>query len=258
MTSENTKTTKNRAPQAGDTAFFAMTHMLRYSAKAEDATFPVTELFFDPDQGLLRYVALDVGGWFDRREVIVAERLMGEPDNASRAWPVDISPKSVKNAPEWTDPAVMQNTSLSAMPPLMVSPFGGHFAGTAVSDELQKQDVPESEGNLKVDGFERLNDWIGLPLIGQDGDVGTLIDFLFEADTGRLTHLVIDTGGMLAAQQVVVPYDLLTGLSDDGSHATVKLTAKLIREAPPLEHFDEINRSWIDALRSYYQLAPRL
>ena len=242
MTTADTKTKTDTAPQSGDMQLFAMTHMLRYSAKAKDASFPVTELFFDQGAGALRYVALDVGGWFDRREIIVAAHLMDEPDNASRAWPVEISPEGIKNAPEWTDPKVMESMSPSAMPHIMVSPYGGHFAGTRLSDDRLKQEAPDSEGNLKVDGFARLNDWIGLPIVGQDGDVGTLIDFLFEADTGQVRHLVIDTGGMLAAQQVVVPYDLLTGLGNDGAHANVNVTQKLLREAPPLEHFDEINR----------------
>ena len=73
MTSENTKTTNDSVRQAGD------------------VSFPVTELFFDPDEGVLRYIAIDVGGWFERREAIVAERLIGAPDDANRAWPAEIT-----------------------------------------------------------------------------------------------------------------------------------------------------------------------
>lgn len=256
MTTENNRNTTNSAPETQEAALFSMNHMMRYAAKAKDARFTVTELFFEPAEGQLRYVALDVGGWFDRREVIVAERLMGEPDHANRAWPVEISPKAIENAPEWTDPKAMETMSVSAMPHVIIGPIGRGFAGMVASDDLQEQEAPESEGNLEVDGFARLGDWVGLPVIGQDGDLGTLIDFLFEADTGRLTHLVIDTGKMLAARQIVLPYDLLTGRSEGG--ARINATSKLLRDSPPLEHFDDINRSWIDALRDYYQLAPRL
>jgi len=68
-----------------------MTHVLRYSAEAKDASFPVTGLFCDSDEGVLRYIVIDVGGWFERREVIVAERLIGAPDDANRAWPAEIT-----------------------------------------------------------------------------------------------------------------------------------------------------------------------
>ena len=68
---------------------------------------------------------------------------------------------------------------------------------------------------------------------------------------------MIDTGGLLATRQVVVPYDLLRGLGEEGQTANVNVTQALLQDAPPLEHFDEINRSWIDALRDHYQLAPR-
>mgnify|MGYP002629454782 FL=1 len=256
-TKPKTETANETRPETGDTEVFAMTHMLHYSAKAKDASFAVTELFFDPDEGVLRYVALDIGGWFDRREVIVSEGLMGVPDNANRTWPAEISPEAIKEAREWTDPKVIQRMSMPATPHIMIGPFGGHFAGASPLEDPEAGDVAETEGNLRVDGFERLNDWVGLPVIGQDGEVGTSIDFLFEADTRRLSHLVIDTGGLLAARQVVVPYDLLRGLGEKGQTADVNVTQALLQDAPPLEHFDEINRSWIDALRNYYQLAPR-
>lgn len=252
-----TETANETRPETGDTVVCAMTHMLRYSAKAKYASFPVTELFFDPGEGVLRYDALDIGGWFDRREVIVSEGLMGVPDIANRTWPAEISPEAIKEAPEWTDPEVIQRMSITATPHIMIGPFGGHFAGAAPLEDPETQDVSETEGNLKVDGFERLNDWVGQPVIGQEGEVGPLIDFLFEADTRRLSHLVIDTGGLLAARQVVVPYDLLRDLGEKGQKANVNVTQALLQDAPPQEHFDEINRSWIDALRNYYQLAPR-
>lgn len=239
--------------------FFAMTDVLRYSATAKDARFPVTEIFFDPEKGLLRFVALDVGGWFDRREVIVSARLMGDPDEGTREWPVEISPDAVKDAPEWSDPKILDQIAYAAVQPsILVGPLGGHFAGLPAIDRNAAQDVPERPGNLKVDGLERLNDWVGLPVFGQGGEVGTLIDFLFEPETRHLSHLVIDTGGFFSARQMVVPYDLLRHLAQGGTHVVVNVTQKQLEDAPPLEKFDMLNRSWVDTLRAYYQLTPRL
>ena len=57
---------------------------------------------------------------------------------------------------------------------------------------------------------------------------------------------------------MVLPYDLLKHRTDDGTAKVVMdVTEKVLNDAPPLEHFDLVNRSWLDALRSYYQLAPR-
>jgi sporulation protein YlmC with PRC-barrel domain len=257
-TSEN----QNRDEPVGAThapVFFAMTDVLRYSATAKDARFPLTEIFFESEKGLLRFVALDVGGWFDRREVIVSARLMGDPDESTREWPVEISPDAIRDAPEWSDPKVLDQMAFAAIQPsILVGPLGGHFSGLPAVDRRGSQDVPERPGNLKVDGLERLNDWVGLPVFGRTGEVGTLIDFLFEPETGHLSHLVVDTGGFFSARQMVVPYDLLRHLAKGGTHVVVNVTEKLLEEAPPLEKFDMLNRSWVDTLRAYYQLTPRL
>jgi hypothetical protein len=251
-TAKNTDDTKE-AP-----ALFAMTDMLRYTATAKDASFPFNEIFFDAEQGLLQFVALDIGGWFDNLEVVVSTRLMGDPDESKREWPVKISPEAIKSAPEWSDPKVLEHKEMAVMPPIMVGPLGGGFAGFATLDLHETQGDPETEGSRKVDGFARLSDWIGLPVFGHDSEVGTLIDILFEPKTGTLSYLVIDIGGVIAARQMIVPYDRLLHLAKGGSHVVMDVTRKLLSEAPPLEHFDMLNRSWLDKLRAYYQLAPRL
>ncbi len=248
------KTANNAADTSDSRVLFAITDMLRYKASAKDARFPIREIFFDAGQGHLRFVALDVGGWFDNLEVVVSTQLMGEPDESNREWPVEISPDAIKAAPEWSDPRVLDRTVVAAMPQIMVGPFGGGFAGFTALNWQEAQDDPETPGNLKVDGFSRLSDWVGLPVFGQNGDVGTLIDILFEPKTKSLSHLVIDTGGAISAQQMVVPYDRLVHLAEGGGHVVMDVTEKLLREAPSLEHFDMLNRAWLDKLRAYYQL----
>lgn len=259
MTTKTFSTDKETASAPETPVVFAATDMLRYKATAQDATFPIREIFFEPEEGILRFVALDVGGWFDRQEVIVSSDLMGDPDDQERMWPVSLSPDAIKQAPEWTDPNILTHTAAAAMPPILVGPYGGHFAGVTRMDLQDAEDVEEPEGNLEVAGFARVNDWVGLPVVGQDGEVGTLIDFLFEPDNGRLSHVVVDTGGFFAAQQMVLPFDLLKRRTEgQSSEVLMDVTEKVLSEAPPLAHFDLVNRSWIDSLRSYYQLAPRI
>jgi sporulation protein YlmC with PRC-barrel domain len=258
MTEFVSKTANNTADTSGSPVLFAMTDMLRYKASAKDVRFPIREIFFDAGQGLLQFVALDVGGWFDSLEVVVSKRLIGEPDESNREWSVEISPEAIKAAPEWSDPKVFGHMAMAEMPPIMVGPLGAGFAGFTDLDGHGAQGDPETFGNLQVDGFARLSDWVGLPVFGQNGEVGTLIDILFDPKTGSLSHLVIDTGGAISAQQMVVPYDRLLHLAKDGSHVVMDVTDKLLLKAPALEHFDMLNRSWLDKLQAYYQLAPRL
>jgi|GEM_PF-1677372 len=254
----DTNNTDNTTDAAEVPIFVTMTDMLRFKAVTEDTSFPVTEMFFDQEKGLLKYVALDVGGWFDRREVIVSPKLMGEPNVSSREWPIEITQDAIKQAPEWSDPNAMVVVPIGMMPPIMMGPYGGHFAGQTRSG-LDQQTTDETQpGNLKVEGFARLNEWVGLPVHGTDGEVGTLVDLVFDPDSQTLSHVVIDTGRFLAARQMVVPYDLLVRLSPDGSYVEMNVTAELLRESPPLEQFTQINRSWRDTLRAYYQLAPRI
>lgn len=258
MTEFVSNTVNNTAVASGAAVLFAMTDMLRYTATANEGRFPLREVFFDAGQGLLRFVALDIGRRFDNLEVVVSTDLMGDPDESKREWPVEISSDTIKVAPEWSDPKVFGHTGMVAIPPIMVGPFGGGYAGFVTLNWHKTQDKSEALGNREVDGFSRLSDWVGLPVLGHDREVGTLIDILFEPKTGILSHLVIDTGGVIAAQQMIVPYDRLLHLAKGGSHVVMDVTDKLLSEAPSLEHFDMLSRSWLDTLRAYYQLAPRL
>lgn len=237
---------------------YAVTDMLRYNATAKNVRFPLKEIFFDARQGVLRFVALDVGGWFDDLEVVVSTRLMGDPDESNHEWPVEISPEAIMAAPEWSDPKILRHTDKVTMPQILVGRLGGGFAGLTDLERHEVHDDPDALGNLKVDGFARLSNWMGLPVFGQDGEVGTLIDILFDPKSGSLSHLVIDTGGAISARQMVVPYDRLLQLAKDDSHVVTNVTEKLLSEAPPLENFDMLNRAWLDKLRAYYQLTPRL
>ncbi|MBI1172899.1 hypothetical protein GC209_16015 [bacterium] len=240
------------------TVLFTMTDLLRFKAVAQDARFPLTEMFFDPAAGELRHLALDVGGWFDRHEVIVAAQLMGVPDVAHREWPVAITKEAISQAPQWSDPMAAMIVPIGTMPPIMLGPHGGGFAGALRRADDGAPVEPQLPGNLRVEGLARLNEWVGLPVLGRDGEVGVLADLVLEPDSHRLSHLVIDTGGFFAAHQMVVPYDLMEGLAADGHHVAMNVTAELLREAPPLDHFDRISRSWLDALRAYYQVSAGL
>lgn len=258
MTEFISKTANNAADPSWPPVLFAMTDMLRHKASAKGALFPIKEVFFDAGQGLLRFVALDIGGWFNNLEVVVSTRLMGDPDESNREWPIEISPDAIKAAPEWSDPKVFGHTKMASIPPIMVGPMGEGYAGFPTLNWHETQNDSETPGNRKVEGFSRLSDWMGLPVFGHESEVGTLIDILFEPKTGTLSHLVIDTGGVISARQMIVPYERLLNLAKGGSHVMMDVTEKLLREAPALEHFDMLNRSWLDTLRAYYQLAPRL
>ena len=107
--------------------------LLHRDARADGASFPITELFYEPESRRLRYAALDVGGWFERREVLVALDRFGMP--AEDGWPVAMDRGEIEQAPDWTDAP----SAPSSLPPLVVGPFGSTFSPLLFAAQLRLQ-----------------------------------------------------------------------------------------------------------------------
>jgi hypothetical protein len=206
-----------------------LSDMLKSRATCEDGSFPVTEVFFDAEDGRLAYLALDTGGWFERSEVIVAAGRMGLPDPDRHLWPAEISRAELEAAPDWSGDTDRVPPWITALPPIVIGPFGNTYSPlmlhAMLAAESDEADGPQTEAEARVYHFERASRWRGRPVFGTGGELGRLGDLVFDLPARRLAHVVVESGGTLFARDArAVPVARLRRWVEGNSHLVLNLS----------------------------------
>jgi hypothetical protein len=147
-----------------------------------DRKVTADEVFFDSVERRLRYLAVDIGGWFSVHEVIVSAALLDAPGETG-GWGLRIDEPALEAAPRWHDRMADEAVDLTGWPPIIVGPFGGTYApmlmyeqlvarGRAGADPAGSKSPTEGSGEAMVYRLERVTEWLGLLAFGRDGRTG--------------------------------------------------------------------------------------
>ena len=181
-----------------------LTRLLDLDAVSGDDRFPIRALFHDEVSRRLKAAAVDVGGWLDRREILVTLDRFGSPE--ADTWPMTLGRDEMESAPEWehTDSASM------GLPPLIIGPFGYTFspllmaAGMNASAERSLPDTPGSSERAVVEsedgrfaGLIRTADWLNRDAFGPQGHLGQVADVELD-DELKIVALVLDDDRIIA------------------------------------------------------------
>lgn len=184
------------------------------------------DAFFRIEDGMLRYVAIDIGGWLNTDDVIVSMDLMSPPDPAQddAPWQVRLSEAALEGAPRWTDSGKRQEVDLRNWPPVIVGPFGGTLSPILLYEQVHAAagDAAEPEDTASaaplVRNLQRAGKWLGLPAFDASGELGRIRDMEFDPDNGRILAFVLEGPGPMPSRGVEIPYRALRHLADGETH----------------------------------------
>ncbi|MEO3415071.1 hypothetical protein AAFO92_10470 [Roseovarius sp. CAU 1744] len=233
--------------------------VLNYQAVAGEDHFPVADLFVDGHGGRIRFVALDIGGWFESTHAIVADSKFGVPDTRSRLWPVEISKEDVEAQPRWNDKGWFDwLTDGRAMPLLFSGPPGMGYdplilaqideqakslTGAARSAEARAAETKQEEGQACISGLLRGSGLLGMKVNGHGNELGHIADLLFDAARMRASHFVIDAEKFFKDSRHCIPFAQLRRVDQDANEATFDLTTESLQSAPKCADMEEIDQS---------------
>jgi hypothetical protein len=95
------------------------------------------------------------------------------------------------------------------------------FEALADADESRSNALPS--GHLAVRGDQ--------PVHSTDGEIGKIRAVMVDADSGRVTHMLLQEGHLWGKREVAIPWGSVTGV-DGGVH--LSLTSEAIKELPPV------------------------
>jgi hypothetical protein len=188
------------------------------------------EVFFDPKERRLRYLAVDIGGWFDVEEVLVSAELLVPPDDGRDHWSLRLDADALAAAPRWGERVTAAPADLTGWPPVIVGPFGGTYAPMLLYEQMMAAEsaVPSSPpetgpGEALVHRLERATEWLGAPAFGTDGELGRVDDILFDIATLKLARLVLGSGGLLSHRAGEVPIAAVRHMARQGTHLVLDI-----------------------------------
>lgn len=232
--------------------------IMTFSANNGDNRFPVTDFLFDAGQGAVKYAALDIGGWFDQTQVLIAASRLGEPDTGKREFVVNLASAEVESAPRWEPDGETFPFDMAHLPPLVVGPFGSTYAPMMMAAQMNEAQAADRDEGAELppgaDRLDRFSIWLGTEVFGSDGELGRLGDMLLDPVRMELTHFVIETGGILSAQEHVLPYQTLRHMAKGDTHVVLSTSKAAVEDAPKPRDIKALDQASVDALRLHYGL----
>jgi hypothetical protein len=219
----------------------SLTDLMERRLHVADRKIRADEVFFDPRDRRLRYLAVDIGGWFDIKEVIVAADLLVAPAEGRDHWSLRLDEAALEAAPRWGERGMDAPVDLTAWPPIIVGPFGGTYAPMLLYEQVvaQGRDAGQSEppeegsGDALVYRLERATEWLGTLAFGTDGELGRVEDILFDEATLTLARLVLGSGGLFSHRAGAVPVSAVRHMARQGTHLVLDISTAEVEQPPP-------------------------
>ncbi|SMY10276.1 PRC-barrel domain-containing protein [Flavimaricola marinus] len=226
---------------------YSLEDLTRYSAKIETHDFPVLEIFLTKTDHRLAYFMIDIGSWAEAQAILISIDLVTDISADDRSFKVDATLNDVNGA----DQLVMSDGRGAINGKLAKLDLETAKTISVDNDAGDEADQSRENGAAKLQRFNRFSK---ADIQGTDDTLGTFEDFLMSAETGQISHLVVDNGKVLSGRQLVVPIEKLTDVDLDASKLMLGITTSELNDAPQVETLDVLSRNWIDSIRTYYQL----
>jgi hypothetical protein len=235
--------------------------LIGYKLSATDGDIGKTkDLYFDDLSWIIRYLVADTGGWLSGRKVVIPRVVLGDPDWATRRFPVGLSKQQVEESPAIGEhEPVSRQHEASLHQYLHIDPYwlaapGGAFAFAERAAELQERQAEKKEEKQeKQDPHLRsCKEVKGYHIQAVDGEIGHVADFIVDDDSWFLRYLVVDPHNILPGRKVLVAVRWIDRIDWSASKVHVDLTREQIKGAPEFETNAPVNRRYEERLYDYY------
>jgi PRC-barrel domain len=163
----------------------------------------IRTFLFDDQSWMVHYVAVEVGHWAGRRDVVIAVSAIDQPNWSSRSFRVRMTKQQVSESPD-----IDTEKPVTFQQRIAMEKYFGRFA-CWVDEEFGMSSIPTGV-EYPIDGKEdphlrSTEDMLGYEVWAADGDMGRLEGFVVDEATWHLGYLDVQAGGWLRDRSVLVP-----------------------------------------------------
>ncbi len=215
----------------------------------------VTDLLFDDGTWVVRWAVVDTGSWLPGRRVLLPPQRLTPSDSEIDVFTVPLTKAQVEaSPPEESDLPVSRRHEQLLFGYYQWDPYwiGGGLLGGAMPTTMPLPgtlDPPPGDDHLR--SVEHLQ---GYAVRARDGEIGHVVDVLFDPETWSIPLLEVSTRNWLPGRKVVVAPALIESI-DWFEHAiAVRQTRAEIEASPEYDPSTTVDRDRLRTLFDHYGL----
>jgi hypothetical protein len=220
----------------------------------------ITDLYFDDESWVIRYVVVDTTNWLGGRKVLISPYAMGQPDWAGETLPVFVTKEQVRNSPGIDSHKPISRQYEESYLGYYGYPFywGGaglwgasNYPGTVPGDgHLRARSKRASGADAHLRSCQAVT---GYHIRAKDGEIGHVQGFLVDDSTWSVRYLIVNTSNWWMGHQVLLSPEWINEVDWAESRVTVDLDRQSIKESPPYDADVPLVRDDERALYSHYK-----
>lgn len=236
-----------------------------YAIAATDGEMgKVTDIFFDDQSWVVRYLVVDTGTWLTSRKVLISPYAAQRADWDSKSLRVSLTREQVKNSPDIdTDMPVSRQHEMAYADYYSYPYYWGSdaFWGDGLYYPTAPLRTDEAEVYARAERARRQNDdphlrscksVSGYHIHASDGDIGHIQSMLVDEKTWAIRYLVVDTSNWWMGHKVLIPPDWISNVNWADSSVSLNLSRETVKNSPRYESTEDLNRSHELELYSHY------
>ena len=232
----------------------SMDEITGYALEAVDGDIGrCKDFLFDDENWTVRYMVADTGKWLAGRKVLISPIALGEPDWASKRFPVRMTKKEVEDSPP-----LEEDQPVSGEFEIQLANFYGYpyywagkglWADKSKPGELFAMDAEDiQKARQKEIGDNHLrsaNEVQGYGIEASDGDIGHVEDFIVDDETWRVRYVAVDTRNWLpGGKKVLISPEWTSAIHWPDRIFSVDLTREKVKGSPEYDPSMPINREY--------------
>lgn len=187
--------------------------LIRSSVLATDGEIgTVRNFFFDDISWTIRYLVVDVGSWFKRRDVVLAISAVEQPNRVNKTFSVRLTREQVRDSPDVDTEKPVSRQQAIAMEEywgklvywVSAELEGGPLIPTGMRYPVSTKEDPDLRSAWDLLGYE---------VWANDGDLGRLEGFIKDENSWHLGYLDVKGGGWLLDRSVLIPTSSIESVS---------------------------------------------
>jgi hypothetical protein len=229
----------------------------------------VTDLYFDDEAWVIRYVVVDTSSWLGGRKVLISPYSMKQPDWTGETLPVSVTKDQVRNSPGIDSHKPISRQYEESYLKYYGYPlyWGGeglwgtsNYPGTLpmgmIAEPQRVHDGylrPPSKGGTGADPHLRSCQTVtGYHIRARDGEIGHVQGFLVDDSSWSLRYLIVNTSNWWIGHQVLVSPEWIKDVDWAESVVTIDLDRQSIKESPTYDADAPLAREAEGALYTHY------
>ena len=194
---------------------FSVRELKGFGIEARDGSIgSIDDMLFDDERWVIRYLVVDTGKWLPGRRVLISPISVDAIDMGRGVVALHLDRDRIRNSPDLhTDAPVSRQKEMHFHTYYGYGPYwaGPGVWGPAVAPrelrpipgtEWAEQAAADSaEGNPHLRSAREV---IGYHIVGSDGEVGHVEDFVLDEAEWMLRHIVVDTSNWPGGRTVLL------------------------------------------------------